>query len=627
MCGICGLVKSNVSVSQDEISVMTDSMEHRGPDDSGTYCLSNIGLGHRRLSIIDVSKRGHQPMCDDKKSVYIVYNGELYNYLSIKADLQKRGYHFNSTTDTEVILNAFIEYGIQCAAMLDGIFSFAIYSRIDNTIHIARDRHGVKPLYYFAGKNSIGFSSEIKALHTLHDCPVDISDDSIVEFFLYRSISSTNTMYNNISELSPGTYLKINCNDMTSLNKTYLPGSKLNNPIEPSVRQINSLLEHSVQMQMVSDVTVGTMCSGGVDSSLITHFASLHANKPLHTFSVGFPSSKHDETKYAAFVSEKCKTVHTLLEAKPVDIIDNLEYLIHINDEPLCHYNSIYMYKIAKDAYSKEVKVLLSGEGADELFSGYRRSANILTIEKFLKYNILPNKLISSIATRIGKPKIVKMLSQYYKYNPDEFIALMLSVNSLANATAIFGSDKIRSVIKKRASLISAFGKTSLSEKLRMYDMTEYLPVLLMRQDKMTMAASVETRVPFLGNGVTQYAMRCSAKSFVQGRDCKWPLKQIAANEIGSFITDRRKVGFHIPFGSWLRTDAKLLQFTSEWLLCEQALYTKYVSFDYMSNTIKQHLSGLDRTEIIWTILCLEIWLHSVNQRKKPNINKGINLE
>ena len=401
---------------------------------------------------------------------------------------------------------------------------------------------------------------------------------------------------------------------------SYLPKSPCNSVIQPSSGLVSSLLEHSVQMQMVSDVTVGTMCSGGVDSSLITYFASLHTNKQLHTFSVGFPSSRHDETKYAAYVAEKCNTKHSLLQAKPDDIVNNLQYLTQINDEPLSHYNSVYMYKIAQDAYSKGVKVLLSGEGADELFSGYRRSVNVHSIEEFLKHNFLPDKLTASVSSIFNKPTIIQMLNQYYNNSSDEFIALLLAVNRISQARLLFGDQQIADVVAKRAAQISAFGQKTLSEKLRMYEMTAYLPVLLMRQDKMTMAASVEARVPFLGNGMSQYAMRCTAKSLIQGRSGKWPLKQIAADKIGAFITNRRKVGFHVPFGTWLRSDQNLFNFSTDWLINKQAKYTRYIPFSYIDKALRLHMNGEDKTEILWTVLCLEIWLDDLSKRRSKEL-------
>ena len=413
MCGIVGIINRDEDspCNQQNLIAMRDLQAHRGPDDSGLFAKDHIGLGHRRLSIIDISS-GQQPMTNEDRTLWIVFNGEIYNYRELRSELRNRGHIFRTESDTETILHLYEEEAENCVNKLNGMFAFAIWNDRDKSLFLARDRIGIKPLYYALAKKSFLFASEIKSLFVDDMVPAQINEDAIAEYFTFRDIGGEATLFRGVKTLQPGHFLKFS-KDQVEISQYWSPfphnrvfGMREND----AVAELESLLLDSVRIRLMSDVPLGTLCSGGIDSSLVTAIAAGYAGENLNTFSVGFHESDYDETDFAQTVSRKYATKHHEARLSGVEYAELLPEMIWQNDLPLNFANSIQIYAISKLA-KDFVTVVLTGEGADELFGGY------------------PRYHIPKLALRYqNAPKIVqKMISLGTKYFQEHRIEKVLS--------------------------------------------------------------------------------------------------------------------------------------------------------------------------------------------------------
>jgi asparagine synthase (glutamine-hydrolysing) len=375
MCGIVGIVYKNQekTVSETEVVGMRDLLVHRGPDDHGIFIDGNVGLGHRRLSIIDLSS-GHQPMTNEDETLWIVFNGEIYNFQNLREDLLNKGHTFKTKSDTEVILHLYEEKGEDCPAALNGIFAFAIWDKKNRSLFLARDHMGIKPFYYSETRDAFLFSSEIKSIVRSGHVEARCNEKVIPEYFIFRHVSGQNTLFQGIKSLLPAHSMVFKDGEVQT--KDYwspFPREKERHiSFDVAAEELSWLIQDSVKKQLISDVPLGTFCSGGVDSSLVTAMASRLVGRPINTFSVGFHENGYDETVYARMVSEQYGTSHHEVRLTNEEFTELLPRMIWHNDEPLNFANSIQIYAISKLA-KKHVTVVLTGEGADELFGGYPR--------------------------------------------------------------------------------------------------------------------------------------------------------------------------------------------------------------------------------------------------------------
>jgi asparagine synthase (glutamine-hydrolysing) len=388
MCGIAGkYIRTSGSLSYDEVLTYTNTLTHRGPDSSGIFCEGSIGLGHRRLSIIDLSKHGHQPMTSENGNFVITYNGEIYNYLEIRKELEAIGYQFEGHSDTSVIINGFEAWGDQIFAKLNGIFAIAIWDIKNAMLTLTRDRLGVKPLYYFVNDHQINFGSEIKAIIEDKSIKRVLDWQSFHEFLYYGNALGQNTMFRNIRKLKPGSILKIGKNDvnLSSFHEYKYDAQNDLHPVseDQAIKETKNLLEQAVKRQLVGDVPVGVFLSGGIDSSAITAFATKHYDKKVLSYSAGFDfDDGHNELPLASKVASKFKTDHTEIMIQGKDIIGLIEKLVFHHDEPFSDAANIPLYLMTNEVKDK-CKVVLQGDGGDELFAGYPRYHILSKIHRY----------------------------------------------------------------------------------------------------------------------------------------------------------------------------------------------------------------------------------------------------
>lgn len=500
MCGINGIINKSTQVMAVSIEQMNHSIQHRGPDDHGCYCDQNIGLGHTRLSIMDLSSRGHQPMSYD--NIVISYNGEVFNFEDIRNDLESKGYVFDSSSDTEVILKAYHCYGIECIECFNGMFALSILDKIKKKVFLVRDRFGIKPLYIYKDMNRIIFSSEIKAILT-QDISLTLNAIAIKQYLTLLYIPHPNTPYNEIEKLAPGHYYEIDITTLEIVSHQYWelePAVNFNSFSEQALLTKN-ILKDAVQKRMISDVEVGSFLSGGVDSSLITAMASRMTDKKIQTFSIGFTGagSYFDESTYALEVAKKFGTNHHVLQIDLQQAMDDLDEIIYHLDEPIADTSTLLNFQLAK-LTKEHVSVALSGLGGDELFGGYNRhQASIYTsyLDK------IPQSFLAAL----------QRLSESSSQQRTKGVSNRLRhLNKLLTSVKRSPVESYHHMISYYDELIDCMPEMQIysNEKLNsilLYDIKYYMnDNLLMFTDKMSMAHALEVRVPFLDYRLVKHA-------------------------------------------------------------------------------------------------------------------------
>jgi asparagine synthase (glutamine-hydrolysing) len=500
MCGIAGIygVSDKTLVKR-----MCDKIIHRGPDEVGYYIDGNVSLGMRRLSIIDLST-GSQPIFNEDGSIVVVFNGEIYNFKELREDLEQKGHHFSTNSDTEVIVHAYEEYGYECLKRFNGMFAIALWDTNRKELFLARDRIGIKPLYYTMIDESVVFASEIKSILEYDEIKREVDEEALAEYFILRYVPAPLTILKGIRKLEPGSYMVVNGNGVKRKKYWSLDACKSIHKNEAYFKEnILKTLKDSVKRRLIADVPLGVFLSGGVDSSTITAIASDFSFEPVKTFSVGFYGSEYDETPYARDVAEYFGTDHTE-EWVDIENVDLLPKLIYHTDEPLADPAILPTYLISKVA-RKRVKVILSGEGGDEAFAGYDRYSSELKAYRALKY--FPN-LLKKLVFKLGEGVNEGALKKYLLYlgsrttqENSYFYRLKLRDSGHLNADILRTGNEGNNAL----SLFHSDGDY-LNCMLR-FDINYWLPDdLLMKVDKMTMANSLEARVPFLDHNLLQLA-------------------------------------------------------------------------------------------------------------------------
>jgi asparagine synthase (glutamine-hydrolysing) len=558
MCAIAGLIcsRANCEFADHAASVrqICDLQTHRGPDDQGVSEHGQVCLGSNRLSILDLSRAGHMPMSDPSGRWWIVYNGETYNFQLLREELRALGHTFASGSDTEVVLRAFIQWGDACLDRLIGMFAFAVLDRQTNTVTLARDRFGKKPLYYMQRAGHLYFASEVKALLRLRD-EVRPDFQRLIEWSLYRNaeIGSANTLIDGISSLAAGQVLHVRNGRLDPAETYYSPESQIDPTLyerfrraspETVVAEVDSLLQDSVRARLVSDVPLGTLCSGGIDSSLITALCARHLPNvaAFHVSVSGYHAL--DESRYAKQVTDALGlTLHTL--ALTADSFrQNLTRAIYHSDFPLTHPNSVAFLLISEFARSRGVTILLSGEAADELFGGYMQRYR--RYRQFLK----AQRLLSRLPERLRK------LIALAGHAADRIPATAFSEypGLLAHTTSVldkFARDDLRLRCEEAYAFVGNGDDRAVLGAM-LADVTNFLSPLLRRLDRMSMAASVECRTPFLDHQLVRMALNLPLEYRLRGRTDKWILKAIAARYLPHAVVHRQKVGFPLPVKEYL---------------------------------------------------------------------------
>lgn len=572
MCGICGKLnfEQGAAVNPRLLQGMLDAIRHRGPDDEGIHVSSEVGLGHRRLSIIDLNT-GHQPLSNENGTVWIVFNGEIYNYQELRNFLLSKGHVFKTQTDTEVIVHLYEELGAECLHKLRGMFAFAIWDSNTRTLFIARDRVGIKPLYYCLTANSLVFASEIKAVLVDPHVPREIAPELIDRFLTFLYLPGDETLIKSVKKLSPGHYL-IARNGEVRINQYWdleFSKSATTASVKDAERELLGLLTEAVEQHMIADVPVGVLLSGGVDSTAVLSFAAERTAKPVSSFTVGFSAAGiADERPYAKVASETFGTRHYEMTISAADFAAFMPKYVWHMEEPVCEPPAIALYYVSKLA-SKHVKVLLSGEGGDEGFAGYSNYRNLLWLER-LKAGLSPftggfaqglslaNSFLHSSRVRKYAELMNAQFPEYYfsrTSNPYRF-----SGNGLG---ALYSADYARSVNREhtlapvRRFQANVRDRNTLNAMLYI-DTKTWLPDdLLIKADKMTMANSVELRVPLLDHKILEFAAALPPDLKVRGFTTKYLAKKVLRNRVPKVILDRPKAGFPVPYEGWLRNELR----------------------------------------------------------------------
>ncbi|RKT00083.1 asparagine synthase (glutamine-hydrolyzing) [Flavobacterium sp. 123] len=551
MCGINGILnlQSSKKVEEHIIIKMRDALAHRGPDDKGIYIANTIGLGHRRLSVLDTSLAGHQPFFSDDKRYVLVYNGEIYNFKEFYPELIRNGFDIKTKSDTEVLLKLFQLYGTTMLHRLNGMFAFAIWDNQEKKLTLVRDRMGVKPLYYSFYNESLYFASEQKALFTA-GVPLKIADDGLEEYIFNRFVAGENTLYQNIKKVLPGYVMTVQQNGKVIQEKWWDLKSEIQKhpQINDPVKWFRETFDDSVKLRMVSDVPVGVLLSGGIDSSSI--LASLYRQnyKNIESFNVGFKEEEHNESHLAKMLSEKLDYSFQTMKLEGENLYNSLLSSTYFQDEPIMHLSEPHLLALSQKA-NTSVKVLLSGEGADELMGGYVRY-------KALQYP----SLLSSIAT-IGnldlfskKPRYEKLV-RYAQISKKSDLVLFNSSNIFPNdIEKTFGihslpRNEYRKTIYQEAKDLYP---NNLRRQALYFDQHTYLCSLLDRNDRCTMGASIECREPFLDPRLITGLGSLEDKWLFTGKKGKFILKSAMQDRLPASILNFKKIGLSAPWGDYL---------------------------------------------------------------------------
>lgn len=621
MCGIAGFVTIAGQLSGESIlRRLTSAIAHRGPDDSGFFSDGTAFLGHRRLSIIDVAT-GHQPMTSEGGSRWIVYNGEIFNHNELRPDLEKAGHRYTTRCDTETILHAFEEYGDACVSRLRGMFSFAIWDQDSRTLFCARDRLGIKPFYYFWNGRVFVFASEIKALLEHPDVPKEPEDATLPEYLAFGYVSEGRTMFRGVRKLMPGHFLRLDLKgseprlEIAQYWNVPRSGDTERRSDEDWIAETRQRLEEAVRTRLMSDVPLGMFLSGGVDSSAIAALIKRMSTGPVKTFSVGYAEQEFSELGYAAQVARTIGTDHHEVIVDRDAFFSSLPRLIWHEDEPISWPLSIPLYFVSKLA-SGQVKVVLTGEGSDEIFAGYERYRwNLLNLQAARLWRVIPPPLRRRIAGTLATTPLLR--ADVRRKLRHTFAGRDLSIESLYldNFYCAFSRAEQESLLHAPAEAIygnwlsrwNERAGDALLPRMLYADQKTYLVELLMKQDQMSMASSIKSRVPFLDHHLVEFATRIPAHLKIRGGQQKYVLKKAVEDLLPREIIYRTKMGFPTPLRQWLR------DLSAESLLAavrdRKGFLASWLNLDAIDSLIERHRAGLeDATDRIWRLLNLQIW-------------------
>jgi asparagine synthase (glutamine-hydrolysing) len=614
MCGLAGIYNFRTLAPADRTAVerMTRILIHRGPDDEGFYFAGALGLGHRRLSILDLSERGHQPMSSADSRFVIVYNGEIYNYLELRKGLEASGYLFRSDTDTEVILALHARKGTDCLQYLNGMFAFAIWDSVEHTLLLARDRVGIKPLYYAETADGIVFASEIKALLASRRVYPRVVTTTIDTYLSFGYVPGVETLFQGIRKILPGQWLEISpkgIRDASYWDLEYAPNHR-RSP-EQTAEELRELLLSAMRIHLRSDVPLGVFLSGGLDSSATVALLAESGIHNLKTFSVAYPAgARYDETPSARLVADRFQTDHHVLYVDPAKFLDCIPSFIWYMDEPVTEAPGISLYLIAK-VLREHVTVALSGEGADELFAGYGIYRHMLWIEAYRRLPATIRSLLAPLLSVIGTDKTRKYLR--LAQEPLERRYRGVPNYDASYKEALYTDDFRAALITQPTAdpLASYYAKTRGSDALTQMlygDLKTWLvDDLLIKADRMTMAHSVELRVPFLDYRVIEYAASIPSRMKLRRSVVKWILKEAMKDRLPRSIITRRKMGFPTPLALMFQRD--LSAYLRDLLLSSKSVSRRYFMRRAVERLIEENTSKQkDHHRVLWQLVVLEEW-------------------
>jgi asparagine synthase (glutamine-hydrolysing) len=624
VCGIAGFLSLDSSRSDGlpALERMTAAIAHRGPDDSGFYSRPGVFVGHRRLSIVDVAG-GLQPMSNENGRVWIAFNGEIFNHSDLRPPLEAAGHHYRTRCDTETILHAYEQYGSDCVSRFRGMFAFAIWDENTETLFCARDRLGIKPFYYFYDGKTFAFASEIKALLAHPAISAGFEDSLLAEHLAFGYVSSEQTLFRGIRKLMPGHHLTVRRRESSGPRierywEVQAPERQESRPDAEWISDCRQKFEEAVRTRLMSDVPLGVFLSGGVDSSAIASMVTrLTPGDRLKTFSVGYAEEQYSELAWARQVSQIIGSEHREVTVGMEDFFDILPKLVWHEDEPITWPSSVSLYYVSELA-SHHVKVVLTGEGSDELFGGYERYQHFLWNQRWMAwYGLFPRAFREFARRRIeDSPLIGASLRRKAQHT---FLGRQNTVESLQldNFYCAFSEAEQRSLLKNTAPAGTAYSNfltywnarrsSSPLSQMLYADQKTYLVELLMKQDQMSMATSIESRVPFLDHQFVEFAAQAPDHLKIRGGVAKYILKKAVEDLLPHDIIYRKKMGFPTPVRSWLRDERAKPLFAR--LLDPEGLLASYLDRRAIRSLIERHQNGMeDATDRIWRLLNLQLW-------------------
>jgi len=624
MCGIAGIITSlDKKPKASLVKKMTDAIIHRGPDEAGIYCKNGVGLGHRRLSIIDI-KNGQQPMTTADHNVTIVYNGEIYNFVELRQELAAKGYHFTTHCDTEVILNAYHAWGPDSVKRFRGMFAYVIYDNRNKQVFMARDRLGIKPLFYaHLGDKTILFGSELKALMAHPDFIRNMRTEGVQDYFSLGYVAEPNTIYKNAFKLEPGHCITIDLQS-GNLQKTQYWDVQFTGDYQGSFEdarnELNERVKEATKIRMVADVPLGAFLSGGVDSgAIVANMADL-SDDPVNSCSIGFSDPKFNETSYAEKVASQYKTNHWSRMVDPNDY-SLIEKLIDIYDEPFADSSALPTYRVCELAREKVI-VALSGDGGDETLAGYRRY-QLQMFEQKLR-GIFPENIRKPLFGALGRsfpkadwaPRMFRAKSTFQGLAMDHVESYFNGVSLLKKGTR----DKLFSANFKgdlqgydSLDLFKKYGANSGSDDplsiLQYIDIKTFLVGdILTKVDRASMAHSLEVRVPLLDHELVEWIATLPSHFKLRGGEGKYIFKKSLEGRLPNDILYRPKMGFSVPLSNWFRNELK--QNIKESVLSERMMDSHFFNNDHIRSMVENHQSGIsDNSAQLWTLMMFDKFL------------------
>ena len=641
MCGICGMRRLGempIDPSGKLTDLMTDTLAHRGPNDRGTWSDGEVALGARRLSVIDLSMAGHQPMSNEDGTIWLVFNGEIYNFRELKAEfkLTERGHVFRSRTDTEVLIHLYEELGQEMFPKLNGMFAMAMWDRRNHELHLARDRYGIKPLFYQQDPLFFRFGSEIKAILADKRVPRKPSLQALHDFLTFDYIPGPQSAFEGISELPPGHWMTVNENGHLSIRKYWEPSFKVDDSIgeKAAIEEARELLDRAVKRQLVADVPVGVLLSGGMDSSTLVALMQRHAPESIHTYSVGFEDSSFNELPYARIVAQAFHTTHREVVVTPQIVRQLLVKHVGYIDEPYADGSAIPTYCVCELAKG-EVVVLLSGEGGDEAFAGYdtyaayRASRWFGRVPRWIRNGII-GPLVRSLPVSHHKLSLEFKMKRFLSGQdlpPAQAHLWWRVVLTEDQKRALYTPEVLEKINLERSDrfFIQSFERSTARDdlnKLLHIDAAVFLPDdLMVKNDRMSMAHSLETRVPMTDNEVTAFMSRVSPRFKLPGLKTKYIMRRALQGILPPAILKKKKVGLEMPYSAWLKNELKdlLLFYCDAKRISETGLFRP----EAVKSLIEEHLANRgDHGRALWGLVNFMVW-HELYIRKPSAAGGG----
>ena len=616
MCGIAGFAERQGGGSRREsdfalVHGMCDVIRHRGPDDEGIHIEDGVGLGMRRLSIIDLST-GHQPIHNEDEAIWLVFNGEIYNYRELRVELERHGHRFYTASDTETIVHAYEQWGDDCFAKLRGMFGIALWDRRSRTLLLARDRAGIKPLHYVERGDRLYFASELKSLLAARAVDGEIDVESLDHYFSFLYTPRDRSIFKGVFKLPPGHLLRWR-DGRTQVRPYWQIGDRetFTGTADEAAGQLRHILAGAVRSHMVSDVPLGAFLSGGVDSSAVVGLMAEASDRPVKTFSIGFDEPQYDELEHARTVARHFGTDHHEFVVRP-DGLGILDRLIAHFDEPFADSSAIPTWYVSEIA-RRHVTVVLSGDGGDELFGGYDRYLPHPRVAQFDRLPIPGKRLLASAAWPLlphgvqGK-NFLRHVSLGIDDRFIDSVALFKADEKSALYTAglrglLNGADANRAVARHFAR----FSALPAHSRMMRFDFETYLPEdVLTKVDRMSMAHSIESRVPLLDNDVIDFAATLPARFKIHNGRRKHVLKEAVAPLLPAGILDRKKQGFGVPLDMWFR--GQLTGMFADVLGSARTRQRGFFEPAFIERLVREHLGGRDHTLRLWQLLVFELW-------------------